>query len=63
MLIGKFSGWLADKYGLSWQVVPTQINEMRNDPDQAKVKRMSDAMFKMKRIDIAELKKAYDGQV
>jgi predicted 3-demethylubiquinone-9 3-methyltransferase (glyoxalase superfamily) len=63
VLMDNVAGWLADKYGLSWQIVPTQLNEMMNDPDQTKVKRMSDAMFKMKKIDIAELKKAYDGQV
>jgi predicted 3-demethylubiquinone-9 3-methyltransferase (glyoxalase superfamily) len=61
VLIENVAGWLADKYGLSWQIVPTQLQEMMSDSDQTKVKRMGDAMFKMKKIDIAELKKAYDG--
>jgi predicted 3-demethylubiquinone-9 3-methyltransferase (glyoxalase superfamily) len=54
-------GWLADKYGLSWQVIPKQLIEMVSDPDAEKSKRASDAMFKMKKIDISQLKKAYDG--
>lgn len=61
MLIESVTGWLADKYGLSWQIVPVQLKEMMSDPDQTKAKRVSDAMLKMKKIDIAELKKAYDG--
>jgi predicted 3-demethylubiquinone-9 3-methyltransferase (glyoxalase superfamily) len=63
VLIDDVAGWIADKYGLSWQVVPTELSEMMSDPDRTKVKRMSDALFKMKRIDIAELKRAYDGGV
>jgi predicted 3-demethylubiquinone-9 3-methyltransferase (glyoxalase superfamily) len=54
-------GWLKDKYGLSWQIVPTQLKEMLHGPDQTKVKRMSDVMLTMKKMDIAELKKVYDG--
>lgn len=61
VLIESVTGWLADKYGLSWQIVPVQLKEMMSDPDQTKSKRVSDAMLKMKKIDIAELKKAYDG--
>jgi predicted 3-demethylubiquinone-9 3-methyltransferase (glyoxalase superfamily) len=60
VLIDDVAGWIADKYGLSWQVVPTELSEMMSDPDRTKVKRMSDALFKLKRIDIAELKRAYD---
>jgi len=52
-------GWLKDKYGLSWQVVPAILGEMLNDPDPAKAKRVMAAMLKMKKIDIDELKKAY----
>jgi predicted 3-demethylubiquinone-9 3-methyltransferase (glyoxalase superfamily) len=52
-------GWLKDKYGLSWQVVPAVLGEMLNDPDPAKAKRVMAAMLKMKKIDIDELKKAY----
>jgi predicted 3-demethylubiquinone-9 3-methyltransferase (glyoxalase superfamily) len=52
---------LADKFGLSWQVIPKQMEEMMSDSDAAKAKRASDAMFTMKKIDIAEMKKAFDG--
>lgn len=55
-------GWLKDKYGLSWQVVPTVLPEMLKDPDHAKAKRVMEAMLKMKKIDIAALKQAYDGE-
>ena len=53
-------GWLKDKYGLSWQINPTVLGEMLNDPDPRKSKRVLEAMLKMKKIDIAGLKKAYD---
>ena len=53
-------GWLKDKHGLSWQINPTVLGEMLNDPDPAKSKRVMQAMLKMKKIDIAALKKAYD---
>lgn len=52
-------GWLTDKYGLSWQVVPTALIEMLREQDSAKSQRVMQALFKMKKIDIAELKKAY----
>jgi len=52
-------GWLKDKYGLSWQVNPTILGEMLNDSDPEKSKRVMAAMLKMKKIDIAALKKAY----
>jgi predicted 3-demethylubiquinone-9 3-methyltransferase (glyoxalase superfamily) len=55
-------GWLKDKYGLSWQIVPTILPEMLNDPDPGKAKRVMEAMFKMKKIDIAGLQKAYQQQ-
>lgn len=55
-------GWLKDRYGLSWQVNPTILGEMLSDPDPEKAKRVMEAMLKMTKIDIALLKKAYDGQ-
>lgn len=55
-------GWLKDKYGLSWQIVPTILSEMQKDKDLRKVARVTQAFLKMKKFDIAELKKAYDGQ-
>ena len=51
-------GWLKDRYGLSWQIVPTVLGEMMAEPDRAKAKRAADAMMKMVKIDIAALKKA-----
>jgi predicted 3-demethylubiquinone-9 3-methyltransferase (glyoxalase superfamily) len=55
-------GWLKDKYGVSWQVIPTVLMDLMNDPDPQKAKRATDAMFKMKKIDIAALRKAYAGE-
>jgi len=55
-------GWLKDKYGLSWQIVPKQLTELMNDPDPAKSQRVMDAMLKMQRIIVADLQKAYDGK-
>ena len=55
-------GWLKDKYGLSWQVVPTGMVEMLNDPDREKADRAMEAMLKMKKLDIAELQRAFDGE-
>lgn len=52
---------MADKFGLSWQVIPKQFFEMMSDSDAAKVKRTSDVMFTMKKLDLVELKKAFDG--
>jgi predicted 3-demethylubiquinone-9 3-methyltransferase (glyoxalase superfamily) len=54
-------GWLKDKYGLSWQVVPTVLNDMILDPDQEKANRAMAAMLKMKKLDIKTLEKAYNG--
>ena len=54
-------GWLKDKFGLSWQVVPRQLNEMLGDRDKEKAGRAMQAMLKMKKIDIAGLKKAFEG--
>ena len=54
-------GWLKDKYGVSWQVVPRVLVEMTSDPDSEKSGRAMEAMLQMKKIDIAELKRAYRG--
>ena len=51
-------GWLKDKFGLSWQVVPRILTELMTDPDRGKVDRAMEAMLQMKKIDIAELKRA-----
>jgi predicted 3-demethylubiquinone-9 3-methyltransferase (glyoxalase superfamily) len=55
-------GWLKDKYGLSWQVVPSMLAEMIADPDREKSNRAMEAMLKMKKLDIAELQRAFDGR-
>ena len=55
-------GWLKDKYGLSWQVVPTVLVELMSDPDKEKSGRAMEAMLKMKKLDIAELKQAFEGK-
>ncbi len=55
-------GWLKDKFGVSWQIVPTMMDEMMHDKDPAKLERVTEAFLKMKKFDIAELKKAYEGQ-
>jgi predicted 3-demethylubiquinone-9 3-methyltransferase (glyoxalase superfamily) len=55
-------GWLKDKFGLSWQVVPVVLIEMLADKDTAKAKRVTRAMLQMDKIDIPTLKKAYDGK-
>jgi predicted 3-demethylubiquinone-9 3-methyltransferase (glyoxalase superfamily) len=53
-------GWLKDKFGLSWQIVPTRLGELMQDPDSEKVKRVTMAMLKMTRLDIAGLEAAYN---
>lgn len=53
-------GWLKDKYGVSWQIVPTVLGELLNDPDPAKSQRVMEAMLKMDKIVIKELKQAYE---
>ena len=55
-------GWLKDRFGVSWQVVPTVLVEMLQDKDAEKSKRVMAAMLKMKKIDIEPLKKAYEGR-
>jgi len=53
-------GWLKDKYGLSWQIVPTALGQLMSDPDPEKSKRVMTAMLKMTKMDIKGLKQAYD---
>lgn len=53
-------GWLKDKYGLSWQIFPIQLGKFMTDADPEKKKRVTEAMLKMTKLDIAELQKAYD---
>ena len=55
-------GWLKDKYGLSWQIIPTTLSEMLSDPDPEKAGRVMQAMLKMNKIDIEGLQRAYNGQ-
>jgi predicted 3-demethylubiquinone-9 3-methyltransferase (glyoxalase superfamily) len=55
-------GWLKDKFGVSWQVSPTVLGEMLQDPDKEKVERVTDAFLRMKKFDIGGLEKAYEGQ-
>ena len=55
-------GWLKDRFGLSWQVVPTALLEMLQDKDPEKSKRTMAAMLKMKKLDVDALRKAYDGR-
>ena len=54
-------GWLKDRFGLSWQIVPTRLMELMGDPDPDKAKRVVDAMMQMVKLDIAELEKAAAG--
>lgn len=53
-------GWLKDKFGLSWQIIPSVLVKMLNDPDPVKSKRVMDAMLQMSKIIIEDLKKAYN---
>jgi len=55
-------GWLRDKYGVCWQIVPAVLDELMGDPDAARSKRVTDAMLKMVKLDIAMLRAAYDGE-
>jgi predicted 3-demethylubiquinone-9 3-methyltransferase (glyoxalase superfamily) len=54
-------GWLTDRFGVSWQVVPEVLDKMLQDRDAAKANRAMQAMLSMTKLDIAELKRAYDG--
>jgi len=53
-------GWITDKFGVSWQIVPRVLGEMLQDKDSARAARVMQAMFKMVKLDIAALKRAYD---
>jgi len=55
-------GWLQDRFGVSWQVVPRQLGEYMSDPDPEKAGRTMQAMLQMKKLDIAGLKHAHDGE-
>ena len=54
-------GWLKDKFGLSWQILPTVLSKLMSDPDGAKSGRAINAMMQMKKLDIAELERAFAG--
>jgi predicted 3-demethylubiquinone-9 3-methyltransferase (glyoxalase superfamily) len=54
-------GWLKDRYGLSWQVVPAGFEEIMSDPDPAKARRAMEAMFTMRKLDVAALRAAAEG--
>jgi predicted 3-demethylubiquinone-9 3-methyltransferase (glyoxalase superfamily) len=55
-------GWLKDKYGLSWQIVPTTMDEMMQNGTEEQIARVTQAFLKMKKFDLAELQKAYEGR-
>ena len=55
-------GWLKDKYGVTWQIIPKQLPEMLRDTDHARAKRVMDTMMQMKKIELPELQRAYDGR-
>lgn len=55
-------GWLRDRYGVAWQIVPARLAELMSDRDPARSKRVSDAMLKMVKIDLAAIEAAYDGR-
>jgi len=55
-------GWLKDKYGVSWQIVPTIVGELMNDPDPEKSQRVMKAILQMDKIDIKTLMRAYEGR-
>jgi predicted 3-demethylubiquinone-9 3-methyltransferase (glyoxalase superfamily) len=54
-------GWLKDKFGLSWQIIPKQLGEMLGDPDREKANRALQAMLQMQKIIVADLEKAFNG--
>jgi predicted 3-demethylubiquinone-9 3-methyltransferase (glyoxalase superfamily) len=55
-------GWLKDKYGLSWQIIPKAFMRMMGDPDRKKAGRMTKAMLKMQKLDVAALERAFAGK-
>jgi predicted 3-demethylubiquinone-9 3-methyltransferase (glyoxalase superfamily) len=54
-------GWLKDRYGLSWQIIPARLMELQNDPDPARASRAMQAMLQMQKIDVAKLEAAAAG--
>jgi len=54
-------GWLQDRYGVSWQIVPAALGKMMKDPDRSRAKRVAEAMLQMVKLDIDGLRRAYDG--
>lgn len=55
-------GWIKDKFGVSWQIVPSVVWDMLKDPDQAKAHRVANVIFKMIKLDIKAIQEAYDGK-
>jgi predicted 3-demethylubiquinone-9 3-methyltransferase (glyoxalase superfamily) len=55
-------GWIKDRWGLSWQVVPARLQELLSDPDPARSRRAMEAMLKMTKMDVAALERAADGR-
>jgi len=55
-------GWLKDKYGLSWQIIPTALGKLMSDPDRQKANAVMQAMLKMNKLVIEDLQRAYDGK-
>lgn len=55
-------GWLKDRFGVCWQVVPVALNDMMASPDRAAAKRAADAMLRMVKLDVAQLQAAFDGR-
>ena len=54
-------GWLKDKFGLSWQIVPTELDEMMRNGTSEQMARVTQAFLKMKKFDLADLRRAYEG--
>ena len=54
-------GWLKDRFGVSWQIIPRQLGEMMSDPDRERAGRAMEAMLKMRKIDVAALRRAFEG--
>jgi predicted 3-demethylubiquinone-9 3-methyltransferase (glyoxalase superfamily) len=54
-------GWLKDRFGLSWQVIPTGIGELLGDPDPERSRRAAEAMLRMRKLDLEEMRRAADG--
>ena len=55
-------GWLKDRYGLSWQIVPKELNEMLEGPDRDGARRAMESMLQMGKLDVAELRRAFEGE-